>query len=152
MQAIGNKMMASYSYPEREESLTPLASTPTVLSEKKISAVQRTTVVINGYDLTNIKPDEVTTLSAKLYAEGKIEIQQLARLHSIAINNRHPPSLLGIHNEGNANNEPFNLLQQVVEKQEESPLKDQKKPLIEVLTGLQNAFLIEKYNAIDIEI
>jgi hypothetical protein len=60
--------------------------------------------------------------------------------------------LLGLHNEGNANNEPFNLLKQVAEKQVERPLKDQEKPLIEILMSLQNRSLIENYNAIDVKI
>ncbi len=155
MQPIGNRNATPYAQTERQTQAT--SAQPKAKETEKPSATATDVVAVEGtvltrpyYDLTRMTPDEVTTLSASLYAEGKIDIHQMVRLHSVSLQQQHPTNIAGIYTDANANNEPFNLLAKVGQRQQESPLMDQRKPLMEILLGLQNSLEVENYKALDV--
>ncbi|MFT5707235.1 MAG: hypothetical protein ACI9ES_001526 [Oceanospirillaceae bacterium] len=98
MKAIDSRPTTYNAYPEKRERIDGKIQSNLVdekilpLASNKVKVVEEITIVNSGYDLTRMTPSEITTLSAKLYEEGKIEIQQMVRLHAISINYQHPPS------------------------------------------------------------
>ncbi len=155
MQPIGNRIATPYAQTERQTQTAP--ELPKAKETEKPSAaatdvvaVESTVITRPDYDLTHMTPDEVTTMSASLYAEGKIDIHQMVRLHSVSLQQQHPTNIEGIYTDANANNEPFNLLAKVEQRQQESPLMNQSKPLMEILLGLQNSLEVENYKALDV--
>lgn len=147
MQTIPGPMYSNYGSSQYTANLTNTAQplsipyvTDTTANTTAASAIIATDAVkttVSECDLTSITPDQVSVLSDNLFEEGSISVQQLVRLHSIALNYQHPPHSDGIYREETANNTPFDLLKYVEARQQQSPLTHESEPLFEILLGLQ---------------
>ncbi len=150
MQAIGSRDTAIYSY----GNTSPANSIQAEPSQQKNTTVDdatsqnRPTIENSKYDLTNITPKEITELSAKLYEEGTIDIHQMVGLFATSLQYQHPPNSEGMYLEKNANNQPFNLLEHI--EQEKGPIKGSNESLLEILSGLQNAYEAGSYEPLDV--
>lgn len=149
MQAIGNRDTAIYSH-SHKSSVQQKAQTSNDISATKDAVSTDTPKIENSkYDLTNITPREITEFSAKLFEEGVIDIHQMVGLFATSSQYQYPPNSEGVYLEQNANNEPFNLIEHI--KQEKGPIKGDSESLLEILSGLQNAFETGGYERLDVQ-